>query len=585
MNPAVPRERVAAATWKLLRLRWRISFNSFRHARRGAKIGTIAGLVVSVALGGFAFWASWMLLSFLRSPQLRLYIGDTSPLIRAVPALVFSGLFLGILLTSFGVLLQALYLSGDMDFLLSAPLPVRAVFITKLLQAVLPNFGMIMLFGLPVLYGLGAAQGYNLLYYPLVLLMMATLSLAAAGLAALAVMLVVRIFPARRVVEVLGFCGAILSLICSQSGNLMNYSRQEMDVSRDQISSALLLVERLNNPWLPINWPGQGLAALGEGRWLPGVGLTLFSLLAAGGAFWVALGMAERWYYTGWAGMQTIAQRKKAARPAHTERAPAQANAISRLLPAAVRGMIWKDYLVLRRDLRQLSQLITPLIFGVIYGLMFLRSGGEPPAGRGEAPAWFMDSLRTVFAYGNIGLALLVGWMLLQRLAGMGFSQEGKNYWMLKTAPVSVRQMLSAKFLVAYLPSLALSEVFLLAFSLLQKVSLADAAYSILALALCLLGMAGIQLACGAAGANFTWEDPRRMNAGSWGCLGTLLMVIYVPLNLGLFLGPLFVTALLNLPVGYAYLAGGVLGAGMSLACALLPPLLLERRVEHLGEA
>lgn len=256
----------------------------------------------------------------------------------------------------------------------------------------------------------------------------------------------------------------------------------------------------------------------------------------------------------------------------------------ARLLAAPIRGLIWKDYLVLRRDLRHLSQLVTPLIFGIIYGIMFLRAGGEPPAGRGEAPAWFMTSFRNLMAYGNIGLAIFVGWMLLQRLAGMGFSQEGKNYWLLKAAPVSARQMLTAKFLVAYLPALALSVLFLVGFSILQGIAIAQAAYSLLVVVLCLAGMAGIQLAFGAAGANFTWEDPRKMNAGKMGCLGMLLTALYVPLNLGVFLGPLFLAALFSLPDGYAYLAGGVLGCGMSLLCAILPPRLLEARVNRLGE-
>ncbi len=94
----------------------------------------------------------------------------SAPFLQSVPVLVFAALFLGILFSSFGVLLQALYLSGDMDFLLTSPVPIRAVFVTKLLQAVLPNFGLIALFGLPVLFGLGLSGHYNILYYPLVLL-------------------------------------------------------------------------------------------------------------------------------------------------------------------------------------------------------------------------------------------------------------------------------------------------------------------------------------------------------------------------------------------------------------------------------
>jgi ABC-2 type transport system permease protein len=582
-----PSPALLPVVWKLLRLRWKTTLNSFRHAKTRAKVGRIIGMLALAGFGGFIFWISWVLLDFLRSPQLVQWVGNTTTLLAAVPVLILTAFFMGILVTSFGVLLQALYLSGDMDFLLAAPIPIRAVFITKLLQAILPNFGLIALFGLPVLFGLGLSNGYNILYYPCVLILMISLSLAAAGLAGLLVMLVVRIFPARRVVEVLGFAGAIISIVCSQTGNLMNAANSR-NVSQEQVNGILGRLVQLNNPWIPLNWPGRGLVALGEGNWLPGLGLIILSLGLTGGLFWLSLVTAERWYYSGWAGMQSVAQKKQPSRvsrpsavPARSSPAPFQA---ARLLPAPVRGMIWKDFLMMRRDLRHLSQLVTPLIFGIIYGIMFLRSGGQAPAGRGEAPEWFMSSLDNLLDYGNVFLAIFVGWMLLQRLAGMGFSQEGKNYWMLKAAPVSARQMLAAKFLVAYLPALVLSLLFMLVFSVIQGIPFAQAAYSMWIVLLCLAGMAGIQLAFGAAGANFNWEDPRRMNAGNMGCLGMLLTSLYVPVNLGLFIGPLFVAALFSLPAGLAYLAGGVLGSGMSLLCTFLPPRLLEAKVNRLGE-
>ena len=141
---------------KLLRLRLLIFFNSFRRAKLRGKIGTI--ILALVVIGGMvlAFWLSWLLLGFLRSPELSQYIGDVGGFISSVPVVVVSAAFLGILITSFGLLLQALYLAGDMEFLLSAPIPIRAVFITKLLQAILPNFGLILLFSLPVLYEVGS---------------------------------------------------------------------------------------------------------------------------------------------------------------------------------------------------------------------------------------------------------------------------------------------------------------------------------------------------------------------------------------------------------------------------------------------
>src|SRR5450759_321249 len=136
--------RFLPSVWKLIRLRLLISFNGFKHARLIRKILTCIAILGLLAFAGLILFLSWILLDFLRSPELAKYVGtDVTPFLQAVPVLIFTGLFLGILLSSFGVLLQALYLSGDMDFLLSSPVPIRAVFVTKLLQAVLPNLSLI----------------------------------------------------------------------------------------------------------------------------------------------------------------------------------------------------------------------------------------------------------------------------------------------------------------------------------------------------------------------------------------------------------------------------------------------------------
>jgi ABC-2 type transport system permease protein len=494
------------------------------------------------------------------------------------------------------VLLQALYLSGDMDFLLASPVPIRAVFVTKLLQAVLPNFGLISLFGLPLLYGLGLSGNYHFFYYLLVLLTMVALTLAAAGLSALLVILVARILPARRAAEILGFIGAILAFTCGQSGNLFNSLGRSADVSGAQVSNMFSLVARFNTPWLPLNWAGQGLVALGEGRWLTGSLLVALTLGLSAVAFLFALATAERWYYTGWARMQVVSRRKKPLRidrhagDSGTTHPNGLSNVSSfrglkRLLTAPVWGILWKDFLLLRRDLRNLSQLISPLIFGVIYSVIFLRASGQPPAGQGEAPDWFTTTFRNLMSYGNILMALFVGWWLLARLSGMAFSSEGRNYWMLKSAPVRASQMLTAKFLVAFLPTLVLGVFFLAGISILQKISLGGFLYSLLAVAMCLAGMNGILLAFGALGANFKWEDPRKMSAGQLGCLGQLLGMLYLPVAFLLFIGPLWLVPVFRLPPVAGYLGGLVLGVTVTGCCAFLPPWLVRSRVERLGES
>lgn len=577
-----------SSIWKLLRLRLIIFNSSFRRAKTTRKIGMIVIGLLVLAFLVFVFTMSLLLLLFLRSPQFASAVGDTAGLLEVIPPLITGGSFLGILLTSFGVLLQALYLSGDMDFLLASPVPIRAVFVAKLLQAILPNFGLTCLFALPVLWGLGVGWGFNLLYYPLSLLVLASLALAAAGLSSLLVMAAVRIFPARRLAEVLGFFGAVFSFLCSQTGQIANME----NFSPDTAGPAIQSLESLNQSWSPLSWGGMGLMELGRGNWaiaLLFLGLTLVGSL---GLFGIALATAERLYYSGWASMQGVKRKKKVVHESRprpgwqhlSQRFAAPFERLIRGIPLQVRAIIHKDFLVLRRDLKNMSQLVTPLIFGIVYAVMLLRNGGEVPAGRGEAPPIFYEFMRNIMVYGNVGISLFVGWLLLARLASMGFSHEGKSYWLLKSAPVSSAQLLMSKFLVAFLPVLALGWLFLAGISLLQPGGFETLPFTMPVVALAIFGNTGVNLSFGVVGANMQWEDPRQMQRTGVGCLGTVTTMLYLPFSLLLFFGPPLVLSLLEIATPFGNLIGLALGGAFCLLCGLLPLWFVSKKVDRLGE-
>jgi hypothetical protein len=353
----------------------------------------------------------------------------------------------------------------------------------------------------------------------------------------------------------------------------------------EQIGSALRLATAFNTPWSPLAWGGQGLVAIGEGRWASGAVLVGLSLGLAGSLFFVTLTVAERLYYRGWASMQDQRRRRTAPRkPRVASSFPLTAWA-ARGAPSAVRAIVVKDARVLRRDLRNLSQLITPLILGLVYAVALVRSGGAPPAGRGEAPAWFMESFERLLEFGNVVIALFVGYSLVGRLGGIGFAQEGKSYWLLKAAPIGAVQLVTAKFWIAYLPSLALSWAFVLLLAIVQAASPATAWFGFPVVALCLAGATGIVLAFGIAGAKMDWEDPRQMQGTRSGCLSMLASGVSLMLALGLFQAPALGAGALGLPVWSGQLVGLTLGGLFSLACALLPLRLAIGRVPRLGES
>lgn len=565
---------------KLLRLRILIFINGVKRAKLRQKIslGFLGALLIGFL--GFIFYISWLMLQGLQSPMLIEVIGDISKIIQMIPTLLLSGAFIGILVTSFGVLLQALYLAGDMDFLLAAPIPIRAVFVTKLLQAILPNFALICVFALPVLFGLGVSQSYSVFYYPLVIILLIGLALAAAGISSLMVMLAARIFPARRMVEVLGFIGGITSLICSQSGQLARFE----EFSPDQAGQAYQALTRFNLPWSPLTWAGNGLTLIGQGEWATGALWLSFTLLLAIGTFSITLATAERLYYTGWASIQGQKKKKKTLRTNKASESNFLKQAIEKLVPASLRAIMVKDFLMLQRDLRNLSQLVTPLIFGIIYAFLLLRDEDGLSNGSGEIPEFFQPVLENISVYFTIGIALLVGWMLIGRLGGMGFSQEGKSYWLLKTAPIKTRTLVASKFLVAYLPVILLSGGFLIVLSLLQGLHSSQLLFALPVISLCIAGNVGLSLTFGITGAKLDWEDPRQMQKTGSGCLGALAAMVYLPISLVLFFAPPLVAQFIDLPAWIGQVLGLMIGGAFSLTCAILPLWLVRHSVRRLGE-
>ncbi len=553
----------------------------FRRASGRRKIGIIVLALLLVGAFAGSFFLTRFLVGLLKSPEVLQSGVDLAPLMDIIPQLAVSATFLGILITSFGVLLQALYLSGDMDFLLSAPIPIRAVFLTKLLQAILPNFALVLLLGLPVLFGLAAAGGYNFLYYPLVLVVLASLALAAAGVSSLLVMAVARVVPARRVAEVLGIVSAVFIMVTSQWRNLMG--GQESDLTPEQLAAGTQLLSRFNNPWSPLTWGGRGLVDLGEGRWLSGILFLALALGVAGAVFWFALNTAERLYYSGWASMQVSTRRKKSPHEAR-QSTRASSPGLLGLLPQEMRAVLRKDFIEMRRNLRNLSQLVSPFIMGVVFSVMLLRGGGEPPPGRGEAPTVFIEGFRAFLTYGSVAISLFVSWSLITNLALISFSMESHSYWLIKTSPIRPWRLLASKFLMAYLPTLALAWVFLLVIALLQKMPPATVLYSLPAMALILAGLTGIDLALGVRGANFTWTDPRHMGGGGAGCLALIFGMIYIAVAALLFFGPPIAAPLLGMKEILGQGIGLVIGSAAALLCAFLPLRAVLPRVARLDE-
>jgi hypothetical protein len=404
-----------------------------------------------------------------------------------------------------------------------------------------------------------------------------------ASLASLLVMVLARFVSPRRLAEVLAFFAGIISFTLSQSGNF--YRAINPDIPTDQFTGMLNSVSGINNPWSPLSWAGQGLVNLGEGNWVLGALYLLVTIGIGAGIFAIALVTAEKLYFSGWARVQTnLVKKKKIARPEKAAAAAAPGFA-ARVIPAPVRAIILKDFRMLRRDLRNLSQLMTPLILGVMYGISILRQGTRVPLGQGNAPQWVNQLITSGFSYADIGIAIFVGWILVMTLAGRGFAQEGRSYWMIKSAPLRPGQMLISKFLVAWIPAVVLGWIFLIVFAVLQPAKMTNLPFSMLAVGLCFSGAASISEAFGVVGARFDWTDPRKMESGPTGCISGLVCFVYMAFSLLFLVGPALTLPALGLPAYSGQIAGLLLGGAVCAACTIAPLVMIRSRVDRLNEA
>ena len=568
-----------SAVFKLLRLRLRLFLNTFRHGTRARKFGMFAGALGFLAFAMFMSFACWFVLRAVmridgmlvaQAPEISEMLNR---LFLLVPVGINAGAFFIGILVNTGVLLQTLYMSGDLEFLLAAPIPGRAVFISKVMQAILPVTGLFLLFTGPVLIAFGLTQGYSPLYYLMFAPLIVALIVGGSGLSSLIVMGLVRIMSPRRATEILGLVGALFGMsfyVVSQGGRSAIFRRVGSEQLADIVDSAQVLV----NAWNPLAWPGLALYYIGRSDWASGLVFSGLTLALMTVIFSLSLFAAERLYLSGWSRVQA-GQRRPRRKKARPERR--QASGILAWISPQVRAVTSKDFKLYRRDIRNLSQLIAPIVFVLVWIFFFFRNASN------EIP-----SLPGVFEHilemSNLGVIFYIVWAFVLRFGHGAFSMEGKQWWILKTAPVKSSSLVLSKFLVAYIPVLVIGFSMLTLLSVMRPPSLEVILYQFAVFPLIAAGATSLSLAFGILGANFTWENPAELYKGTTSCLGTLTSGIFLVLLAAMFLG---------LPIGASVLElhpllgfGAAILAG-SLVIALggfLPLRVAMGQISSLGE-
>ena len=400
---------------------------------RGVLFGGV-GLAVFIALFQGASWLTGQLEDYAELGDYLLRIGLSWLFLTFLSFLAFSGV-----VTS----LSTFFLADDLRLLLASPVAIRRVFHARFLRTVAQASWMVVIFLAPVLLGVGWARCAPPWYYAMAILTVAPFAVIPVAAGTAATLLLVNTFPARRARDLLMLMGLLFaaSLVI-----LLRFIRPEQLLrveSLPDLTGFFATLQSPITPLLPSFWAGETLFSTlrGERDLLHAAALWSTALAAV-----VLLHMAgERWYFSGYSRSQ--------------EASKARFNQL-RILDAAVRGLplsavrrqlLIKDLKIFLRDVGQWSQLLLllALVLVYLYNFRVLDLDRIP---------YMSVFVKNTYAFVNLGMAGFVMATVAVRFVFPAVSAEGEAFWIIRTAPISLRDFLWSKFWTGLVPVIVLTE-------------------------------------------------------------------------------------------------------------------------------
>ena len=464
--------------------------------------------IFGVLFWTFIFGVVFRLLRYFRGVQ------EIGPLLAGkLLGLILVGFFSILLLSNVITALSSFFLARDLDLLVAGPVDWLMLYGAKLLETLVHSSWMVLLMAVPLFaaYGVVFAGGY---FFPVVVaaLLLPFLVIPAAIGSAITLLLV-NIFPARRTRDILS---VIAILTASGIVLLFRLVRPERFAKPEGFRSLvdfITLLRTPTSPLLPSEWIQRATMA-----WLTyKIDLLPWYLLWTTAAAAVVLGALLHWrlYPQGFSKAQESAERW--VRGTLLRRFADWA-----LAPLGVlrRELVLKELRVFFRDTTQWSQLLLLAVLVVVYvfNIKFLPL-------KGDGMTFF---LRNVVPFLNLVLAGFVLASIAARFIFPGVSLEGRTLWLLRSSPMSVRDLLWSKFWVGTLPLLVLALLIVGVTNYLLQVSTFMFLVSVLTIAAMTLALAGMALGFGTLFPQFETENAAQIPTSFGGLLFMMASVAVI---------------------------------------------------------
>lgn len=366
----------------------------------------------------------------------------------AIAFLVFFGLLIfSNIVTAF----TSFYLADELQFLLSKPIPKDSLFTARFVESMTQSSWVVILFGLPIFVAAGVGTGASWHYYAMLGAVLVPFVVLPTTIATLIALLVTNIIKADRNRDATLFFGLVAFSVLFIVVRSLRPERLLNPESFASIGEMLRLLSAPTSPYLPSDWCLELLLPFlfGAGEfnwWILGM---LYATPAA--LFFVSAWLHRPFYFRGYSKAQEgrhgdsllTTVRDWAFRRAAKLRGGLDAQ-IAKLAElgarpvSSLRELVRKDQAIFVRDASQWSQLLVVVAIIVIYlvNYKYFEVAADEQL-FGEVGLFFFN----LAACGFVVVALS------GRFLFPSVSIEGRSFWLILQAPISLEKFLVGKWL------------------------------------------------------------------------------------------------------------------------------------------
>ena len=544
---------------------WRRSASGHSRLGRAALV-----FVIGLAAWPLVYLAFYRLLSALR------VVEEVGPLLASkilgVGFLVFFGI---LLLSNLIAALSSFFLSRDLPYLQTTPVDWLSLYAARLAETLVSSSWMVLLMLVPILAAYDRVFGGGIAFYGLALIVIIPFLVIPAAVGSAGTLILVRVFPARRSKDILGIISmaAVALLVLG-----LRILRPERLVNPEAYRNLVDFLAALRSPssqWLPSQWSADLLFGNVSGA----TDLFLLVLLwtTAGALVVVGAWLHRSMYGTCFTKAQEGAENRIQKNLAWVwfERMLAPLGLVRREL-------VLKDIRVFFRDTTQWSQLIilAVLVVVYVYNIRVLPIRGESAV---------TGYLVTIIVFLNLALAGFVLAAIAARFVFPAISLEGRTLWLLRSSPVTARDLLWSKFVVGVVPLAVLALLLTGLTNLFLGVSAGLLVLSLLSILCISLAFTSQGLAWGVYYPEFESENAAQIPTSvggllfMLGALASLTVVVGIQLwTLGGYLESGLPGREARDPFAGELLLAAALTVGFALLATLLPYRVAVRKLENL---